>query len=606
MLLTLDSTRAGCLLMTGSTTPFHQQPVHVREQIIQGWSNSYLPPLRTVAKAFTFVFKSFWVKTSPSLRQVLDYPLAPAHGTPGKGYDYEFIQFKAGDEPETIETDVVILGSGCGGGVSAKNLTEAGLKVIVAEKGFYWAPKYLPLPEADAGIQLFENGGVEASDDSSISVVSANVWGGGGTVNWSASFQTQQYVRQEWADGGLPFFTSSQFQKSLDRVCDRMGVSTDHIHHNKNNSVLIHGAKKLGYNARDVPQNTGGKQHYCGHCMLGCGSAEKQGPVVSFLPDAARAGAQFIEGFKAEKVLFDTVNSKKVAIGVQGLWHSRDSEGGVTSKGSITRTVIIKAKRVVVSCGSLQSPLLLLRSDLTNPQIGRNLHLHPATHMFAVFDERMNPWEGGILTTVIDDLEDLDGHGHGAKIEASTMNPGNSLTLIPWTSGLDFKNYASNFKNMACGFSLCRDRDTGRVWADSEGRCRIAYTPSPFDRRSNLEGLLALAKIFYVAGAKEIISSVGGLPSFIRQENDSTSSDGPSINDPEFQDWLAQMRKKGMPSPAATFATAHQMGSCRMGSSERTSVVDPTGAVWGVENLYIADASVFPSASGVNPMVSNM
>ena len=107
-----------------------------------------------------------------------------------------------------------------------------------------------------------------------------------------------------------------------------MGVSTKHIKHNDHNAVLAEGARKLGYSQHEVPQNTGGKQHYCGHCTMGCGAAEKQGPVVSWLPDAARAGAKFIEGFNCDRILFEKLHGKKTAVGVTGSWTSRDSSGG--------------------------------------------------------------------------------------------------------------------------------------------------------------------------------------------------------------------------------------------------------------------------------------
>lgn len=220
------------------------------------------------------------------------------------------------------------------------------------------------------------DGGMRNSDDSSIGVIAGQAFGGGGTVNWSASLQTQHFVRQEWAQGGLSFFTSSEFQKSLDRVCTRMGVSGDHVHHNPNNQVLLEGARKLGYSAKVVPQNTGGVQHYCGYCTLGCGAGEKQGPMVSFLPDAAKAGAKFIEGFEADEILFEKAGGNKVATGIKGRWRPRDGIQGFNGNG-ITREVVIQAKRVIVSGGTLQSPLLLLRSGLSNPQIGKNLHLHP-------------------------------------------------------------------------------------------------------------------------------------------------------------------------------------------------------------------------------------
>ncbi|MCJ1420682.1 hypothetical protein MMC32_007041 [Xylographa parallela] len=606
ILSTLD-TRAGCLLLTGSTTSFHLQPVHIRQQILQGWSQSYLPLLRGAVKGLGAIFKATWTKTSPTLPQVLGFPRAPVHGKPGKGFEYSFIQFPPGPEPETIETDVLIVGSGCGAGVCAKNLAEGGNRVLVVDKAYHFDPAHLPMSEADAGIHLFQNGGIEVSDDSSISVIAGSAWGGGGTVNWSASLQTQGFVRQEWADMGLPFFTSSEFQTSLDRVCHRMGVSADHVRHNKTNQVLLDGARKLGYNVKPVPQNTGGKSHYCGYCTLGCGAAEKQGPVVSWLPDAEKAGALFIEGFTADKILFENHNGTQVATGLKGTWQSRDKNGSVSGPDKTTRAVTIHAKRIIVSCGTLQSPLLLLRSGLTNPQIGRNLHLHPANIMGAVFPTPVRPWEGAILTAVVDSFQDLDGHGHGAKLEATSMLPSWFLPALPWTSGLDFKLRAAALRHMTGFISLVRDRDPGRVYPDPlDGRCRIAYSPSALDRKHALAGLEALAKICYVAGATEILTTTVGVPPFVRGDAVPGEEHDQGINDPRFVAWLAEVRRKGLPLPDATFASAHQMGTCRMGTSAKTSVVDPQGRVWGTEGLYVADASVFPSASGVNPMVTNM
>ena len=349
----------------------------IRQQILQRWTVSYLAPLRLGVKSLSLLSKAIWLKSSPTLGPMLGFPRAPVHGKPGKGYEYSFIQFPPGSKPEIIETDVVIIGSGCGGGVSAKNLAEAGNRVIVVEKAYHYPAEHLPMTEKDAGIHLFQNGGVESSDDNSIATVAGQAWGGGGTVNWSASLQTQAFVRTEWAKGGLPFFTSSTFQESLDRVCERMGVSTEYIEHNKTNQVLLDGSRRLGYSCKVVPQNTGGKKHHCGYCTLGCGSAEKQGPTVSWLPDAERAGAKFVEGFEARTLFFEQKAGKKTCTGVRGVWRSRDSNLGVSGHDRTSREIILKAKRVIVSAGTLQSPLLLLRSGLKNPQIGRNLHLHP-------------------------------------------------------------------------------------------------------------------------------------------------------------------------------------------------------------------------------------
>lgn len=604
MVLNILNTRPGSLVLTGKVTPIADQPIHVREAILQSWATAWTPLLRQLLGSLTTLTKQTWLKTNQSLPRFLGFPRVPVGMVPGKGFDYEFIQFPPGHMPELIETDVVIVGSGCGGGVSAKNLAEAGHRVIVVEKAHHWTPEHYPMSEHHGWNNLFMSGGALQSDDSSVAVVAGETFGGGGTVNWSASLQTQGFVRREWASRDLPFFESAEFQDSLDRVCDRMGVSTKHIEHNRTNQLLMEGARKLGYTHKEVPQNSGGTRHHCGHCTFGCGSCEKQGPVVSWLPDAARAGAQFIEGFHAEKILFANHGGEQVVTGVKGTWVSRDTNGGIAGEPVIKRKVIIKAKRVIVSGGTMQSPLLLLRSGLKNYHIGRNLHLHPVVFLGGIHTEETVPWEGACLTAVVNELENLDGKGHGIKIEATNMTPSAWLTFNRWRSGFDYKLHAARLRHMTGYFALARDRDTGQVYPDPhDGRVRVKYTPSAFDKTHLLEGLLAVAKIHYVSGATEIFSLVPGIDSFVR--NPAVPA-GAGINDPAFQSYLAHIRTTGLPSPETMCVSAHQMGTCRMSAKPKDGVVDPKGEVWGTKGLYVADASVFPSASGVNPMVTNM
>ncbi|KAL8966566.1 MAG: hypothetical protein Q9183_003313, partial [Haloplaca sp. 2 TL-2023] len=586
VILSTLNTRAGCLLLTGSSTSFHLQPVNVRQQILFKWSQSYLSSLRITVKSLAALCTGTWTKQSATINPVLGFPRAPVHGKPGEGYDFGFLQLPPGDDAEVLDTDVVIIGSGCGGGVCAKNLAEAGHRVLVTDRAFHYPAKHLPMTPTDAGIHLFHNGGVDTSDDSSVAFLAGQAWGGGGTINWSASLQTQGFVRQEWADEGLPFFTSSEYQTCLDRVCERMGVSTKYIEHNENNRILIEGARKLGYNAKEVPQNTGGNKHYCGYCTHGCGAAEKQGPVVSWLPDAANAGAQFMEGFEAEQIVFETsFRGKKIATGVRGTWTSRDDMGGVSGIPVTKRKVMVKAKRVIVSCGTLHSPLLLLRSGLTNPQIGRHFYCHPVTLVSATFPQEIRPWEGGILTTLSEEFSNQDLRGHGSKICAMTMIPSWVLPFQPWSTGLDFKIMASKLSHMASHCAVVRDRDSGRVYPDPvDGRVRIAYTPSAFDRKNALECVLGMCKIMHVMGALEIWPAQSDIPVFTR-DLDSDPENVLGINEPKFQSWLQNFRRRGLPHPATGWGSAHQMGTCRMSNEERKGVVDPEGKVWGAEGV---------------------
>lgn len=239
--------------------------------------------------------------------------------------------------------------------------------------------------------------------------------------------------------------------------------------------------------------------------------------------------------------------------------------------------------------------------------------------MHGFFKEDVRPWEGGTLTTVVNSFENLDGKGHGAKLECLSMMPCFAFQFLNWSDGVDWKLTALKYRHMNSYISIVRDRDSGYIYPDPDsGQPRIVYTPSAFDRKHAMVGLIALAKILYMQGALEIHAALPGMRPFVRDDagpcTASTTTEGDLLStvsdagvaDPRFRAWLAELEAHGNKPPLVPFGSAHQMGTCRMSTSEKTGVVDPRGRVWGTEGLYVSDASVFPSASGVNPMVTNM
>lgn len=476
------------------------------------------------------------------------------------------------------------------------------------------------------------------SDDGSIAVVAGAVFGGGGMINWSASLQPQHFVREDWArQTNSPLFLSQDFQACLDEVCTRMGVcrSNDHerlakIEHNYGNAALLEGARRLGLTAEVVPQNAAGKRHYCGRCHFGCASATKQGPANLWLPAAAENGVEFIEGCFVNKIVWDETNrisKQKRAAFLTASWTSRD--------GSHTRKLEINAGRVIISSGTLHSPLILHRSGLTpevNKHIGSNLHLHPVMCTRGTYADRVDPWDGAILTSVVTSLENTDGRGHGPKIEVNLGTPDLNGTVMPLRprlslsklakpgaaaeevalkTALDYKVRMAQHGHSFTLITIQRDHadeNNSRkcyVYNDSDDpfKVKINYTPSAKDRTSILQGVIAAAKVHYVMGAQSIEVLTPNIEMFERKMG------GVESDDEAFEAWLADIRTKGLSALdtiGSTYGSAHQMGTCRMSTSPEDGVVDIGGKVWGTSNVYVADASILPSASGVNPMISTM
>lgn len=622
-ILSALNTTVGSYLLTGYTSPIHTQDLATRTAIVHQWFNARLPPLRAIFRSINALARQTWANTSPNLHPILGFPEVPKHIERNPSYDFKFHDFTSPSLPTTLATDVVIIGSGCGAGVTAAHLSRAGLKCLVLEKSYHFPSTHFPMDAGSAGEHLMENGGMIMSDDGTTIVLAGSTFGGGGTVNWSASLQPQYAVRKEWASNGLPHFTGAEYQDCLDTICARMGVAktTDldglaKVEHNFANRMLLEGARRMGMAVEIVPQNTASKRHFCGYCSYGCASSTKQGPANCWFPDAAAHGAEFIEGCFVEEITFCPVNGIKTVTGVKASWTTRDR--------TLTQNLTITAKRVIVSAGSLNSPLVLLRSGLTNPNIGRNLHIHPTSMVWGVFPHRTNPWEGSILTTAVTSLEDQDGQYHGPKIEVVCSTPGFGMLAIPYrphsssdsdfqtplASAIDYKLNVAKHGHAAGFISITRDADTGRVYLDPKDpqrrRVRLAYTPSERDRRHVLEGQLAAARIQFVMGAEEVDLSH---PHTVRWVRPSTLNKKLSAEEDEesFRAWLDGVRIQGtcVPDPIAV-GSAHQMGTCRMSGNAKTGVVDSRGKVFGVDGLYVADASVFPSASGVNPMVSTM
>ncbi|XP_008776965.2 long-chain-alcohol oxidase FAO4A-like [Phoenix dactylifera] len=482
--------------------------------------------------------------------------------------------------PLTLHCDVVVVGSGSGGSVVAGVLAKAGHRVIVVEKGHYYHRSELSLLEGPTIAEMYEGGGIISTDDIGVILLAGSTVGGGSTVNWSACIRTPDHVRNEWCNKlGLRLFGSEAYDHALDVVCGHMGVQSDVEEEGFNNAILRKGCVELGYPVSNVPRNAP-PDHCCGWCHLGCKSARKKSTQETWLVDLAGSGNGLIlPRCKALKVLH---RKKKKGV-------DRSTANGVIVRFGSREDFIIESKVTVVACGALNTPGLLKRSGLRNANVGKNLHLHPAVLAWGYFpparwpEEPKKSYEGGILTAMSTALASYD-----ILLETPALHPGMFAVATPWISAADFRERMTRFSRTAHVFALVRDKGSGTT----DYPHSLTYGMDAEDEEKLKKGVEAMVRILAAAGAEE----VGTL--HCKGERVRVGEEG-------GVEWLVkEVRRRGLRDGGTPVSTAHQMGSCRMGTDARTGAVSPTGEVWEVEGLFVADTSVFPTALGVNPMVT--
>ena len=170
--------RIGSLLLTWCWNPLDQQNLHTREGVIRSWRNGYSQGMRVLSKTLATMAQRADSVHNSLFHHLSGYNDVPRDWRPVESYQYIFTQVEAGSEPHIIETDVVVVGSGPGGGLTAKNLAEAGHKVLVVDKGYHFPPSQLPMTQASGTSLLFSNGGAIMSEDGGTVTINGSAWGG--------------------------------------------------------------------------------------------------------------------------------------------------------------------------------------------------------------------------------------------------------------------------------------------------------------------------------------------------------------------------------------------------------------------------------------------
>ncbi len=471
---------------------------------------------------------------------------------------------------EGEECDVVVVGSGAGGAVAATALAEAGLDVIVLEAGDNYSRDNYPEDRLDAIASLYRDGGLTIAEGRpSIPVPVARTVGGTTVINSGTCFRAPDQLLAgwrdrygiEWADRLDPDFAEAEeFLRVTPLDPERMG---------RNGQLAMEGAAAIGASGGPISRNAG-KCVQCSSCPFGCRIDAKRGMHVSYLPRAVAAGARLRTRVEARRVLVEDGRAAGVACVVSPLGERNGNR----------RPYTVRARRAtILAGGAFGTPELLLRSRLGGGQVGRNLHIHPACWVGARYEEEVRGWEGVMQSYYVDEWE-----SERVLLEAT-------FTPLPfggaWLqgSGREHQEAILDFGHISSIGVQLTDQSSGKVGIARDGSLRANYGLSDDDARRVVFGIARAAEVHFAAGATEVYPNIGRA-SVLRPGG------------------VADFEATRFKPSELRLEAFHPMGTARIAADPGEGVCAPDGSVNGVAGLHVADASLFPTAVGVNPMMT--
>ncbi len=489
------------------------------------------------------------------------------------------------DSDREDSADVVIVGSGAGGGLAAEILSRSGLRVIVVEEGPLRSSRDFRMREAEAYPALYQESAARKTADKGINILQGRCVGGSTTVNWTSSFRTPPATLDFWQrQFGLADYTAEALLHWFEMVERRLSISPWLVSPNANNEILRTGAARLGIATQAMRRNVNGCWNL-GYCGTGCPSNAKQSMLVTTLPAALELGATVYYGLRAERLAMtgDTVT---------GLECVAMDAAGIRPR---TQRVRLRARHFVLAGGAIGSPALLLRSGAPDPsaQLGRRTFLHPTLVSAALMEAAVDGYSGTPQSLYSDHFLDnlpIDGP-LGYKLEAPPLHPVLFATTLQGF-GEGHAALMKQFSHAHALLALLRDGFNvasrgGQVRLRDDGTPLLDYPLDDVIWDGARRALLSMAEIQFAAGARKVYA--------VHEQCSGWDSWAAA------KEGIARLPLRPL---ALRLVSAHVMGGCAMGGDAARSVVDGRGRHHQLGNLTVADGSLFPTSIGANPQQS--
>jgi choline dehydrogenase-like flavoprotein len=480
-------------------------------------------------------------------------------------------------EDEELEADVVVIGTGAGGAAMAKELAEAGLAVAMIEAGDYFTRVDFDGRAPKALDRMYYGGGMVFSfGNTPIAIPTGKTVGGSTTVNSGTCFRVPDRILDRWRrEFGLRDFTPEAMAPHFDRVEQIIEVQEAKKEYLGGcGRVIARGCDALGYSGHGALRRNAPECDGQGLCCFGCPTDAKRSTNVTYVPLALQAHASLFYQARVSEILIEGGR----AVGVVA--EARVGHNGTAQ----TRRLTIRAKAVVVSCGTYGTPMLLLKAGLANGsgQLGRNLSLHPAVVLFGDFEEEINGWDAIPQGYYIDEFTDEHLMFEGGF---TPLDLGSAAHAI---FGPTFTKTMERFNHLAAFGFMVEDTSRGRLRIGPGGSPLVLYSVNKTDLKAMRRGMEILSEIYFAAGATSVYPPVHG--------HDILRS---------FRD-LQKFRQAKISATDLTLSAFHPLGTARLGMEPKSSVVGPDHQCHDVPGLYIVDGSSLPSSLGVNPQVTIM